>query len=937
MSFLKKIAQKFVKEYQNQIHRLAFVFPTRRAGLYFRRHLQDQLAENQSIWAPQIFSINDFIIQLSELSLADPLDLIFDLYQVYDTKVGKFTKKFQEFYPWGKMIISDFNEIDKYLIDQRTLFRTLKEYKKVQEMTQDEEKSEILNNYIGFWEDLGEIYQKYKSYLEIENRGYEGMIYRQVAEGINDYIKHNQKINWDITIFCGFNALNQAEEKIINSLLKANKAEIFWDMDKYFVEDTLQEAGLFFREHLKKMELEPPQWVSNQLLDHKNISIIGAQSKVSQAKLLGIELPKFIQNLPQEENIAVILPDETLLFPTLNSIPDDIQKVNITIGYPLQQTPVYTLANTIMEMQIRGQKNLSSLIKTKELYFKDVISVMNHPYIKPIFTEEVASFIEKIKDENLIYISQEDTAHLSPEMRKMFIPIRDSLQFIVFFLELLDLIRSYYAETESELFSIDLEYIYHFYTLISRLKDSLTLVGPPLDMDTFRQLFNDIIIASRIPFTGEPLEGMQIMGMLETQTLDFPTTFILSMNEGYLPPSKVRNSFIPFDVRIQVGLPTYKDRDAIAAYHFYRLLSHSKNTFLFYTAGSKGLEKNEKSRFIDQILIEYSQKNPKANISHQIIDFNFDPQPTREISINKSHDVLDILYQKSYSASSLLTYLSCSLKFYFSYVLKLKEDEDMAEDPDHRIIGNIIHDTLKDLYMPYCTQGKIVKIKDLDYSLSVYQDTLENSYLKFLKNVDLKTGRNKIIYEVITRFLNNFFRKERKQSGFKLLLLEEKIQNIKLPVSIDGENQQVHLEGTIDRLDFLEDKYRIIDYKTGKIGSLTIESMDQLSREQAVTRREVFQLFFYYYLLQQTGKYPGDYVLGIYPLKRLKDDLKLVKVENSHIIEDQQLELFEDILKDIFKELLNGHIPFTKTEEEKHCTHCPYVHICTRESVEYSY
>jgi CRISPR/Cas system-associated exonuclease Cas4 (RecB family) len=928
MGFLEKIAGKFLDKYGNEIHKIVFVFPTRRARLYFLRYLQLQKPANTGIWAPPVFSINDFIAHLSGLTISDQLDLIFRLYAVYKEHIRSYPKEFEDFYPWGKMIISDFDEIDKYLIDSEELFRNLKEFKAIEDITRAE-KSDIYNRYTGFWEDMGVLYREFNRLLRSDNKAYEGMVYREVAEKVKKGEPLEGLIGEKV-VFCGFNALNKAEETIISYLLETKNAETYWDMDRYFVEDRNQEAGHFFRKNREALGLSQPNWLDEQLSEPKDITIIGVQSKVSQAKVLGIKLQQLRDYLTDPASTAVVLPDETLLFPVLNSLPGEVKEVNVTIGYPLQQTPVFSLFDSILQMQLRA-------IDTKEgYYYKDMQNLLNHPYLKLLDPKGIKDFITSIKEENRVYIKAEDINFTVEALKNLFKVRSDSGQLMDFFLELIDTIRKFYEENEPDLFSVDYEYMYHFYTLISRLKDSLKSTGLVLEARTFRKLLTDIVQGTRIPFTGEPLVGLQIMGVLETRTLDFNHVFVLSVNEGFLPPGKTQQSFIPFDVRVIVGLPTYKERDAIAAYHFYRLLKSSKNITLVYITGARGIEKSEKSRFIDQILIEYAEKNPNAHIQHQVIDFSFDTQEVKEISIQKSEKILERLIKKSYSASSLLTYLTCSLEFYFTYILRLKEEEEVYESPDYRLIGEIIHKTLQELYRPYEGKDRAVSFQEIENIKDKIDETLLKTFKKKLKTGDVQTGRNRVTYEVMKKFLDSFFEKEKQNSGFKILMLEQKIEGVDFRFSLNGKEHQVKLEGTIDRLDVQDGIYRVIDYKTGKTGSLNLKSSedfsDRLSGQEAVNRREAFQLFFYQYLLKKTQKYQGDYRLGIYPFKKMYDELKFVKIDKSDIIGEELVVRFEGILKGIFQGLFNLEVPFEQTKEEKNCQYCPYQSICSRET-----
>jgi RecB family exonuclease len=934
VAFLERIASRFLEEYRNDIHKCAFVFPTRRARLYFLKHLQKRKSPGTAIWAPTAFSISDFIAQLSKLTIADQLELIFELYAVYQEHIRSYPKKFEDFYPWGKMIISDFDDIDKYLIDTDKLFTTLKEFKALEDITKAE-KAEIYSRYAEFWEDLGMLYKTFKGLLVEKNKAYEGMVYRKVAENIETIAFSDQGIlarRWLKVIFCGFNALTKAEETIIGHLLEMEKAEIYWDMDRYFVEDRNQEAGHFFRQNRENLKIKEPRWVEDRLWEPKAINIIGVQSKVSQAKVLGIKLWELHKAGADPEHVAVVLPDETLLFPALNSLPEAVEEVNVTIGYPLQQTPVFSLFDSIMEMQLKILEEGVS----QGFYYKDIQQVLNHPYIKPLAPDEIAKFIAYIKSENRIYLKPEDMALLPEPLGNLFRVCSDSQQLMDFFLELVDAIRAFYRDNKPDLFSVDYEYMYHFYTLMSRLKDSLKAAGLIMGIHTFRQLFTDIVKISRIPFTGEPLVGLQIMGVLETQTLDFNHLFVLSVNEGHLPPGKSQQSFIPFDVRSIIGMPTYKDRDAIAAYHFYRLLKNSKDITLIYVTEARGIEKSEKSRFIDQILIEFAEKNKNARIHHQVIDFSFESSRVKDITIEKSEEIIHLLSQKTYSASSLLNYLSCSLKFYFTYILKLQEEEEVYESPDYRLVGNIIHDTLLKLYKPYCKNNESISLKDIENIKRQIEETLKNTFKEKLKTGDMDTGRNLIAFEVMKRFLSNFFDKEKQREKFRILMLEETIKNILFSFSLNGQKYSIRLEGTVDRVDGTDDNvYCIIDYKTGKVDSLRLKSAEdfeeQLSGQEAVRHKAVFQLFFYRYLLKRMGRHDGDFQMGIYPFKKLYDDLRFVTIDKSDIIPEGLVNRFEEILGGIFRELFDVDKPFTQTKEEKNCQYCPYQNICSRE------
>ncbi len=949
MSFLARIADQFLAEYGNDLHRVAFVFPTQRAGLYFSRHLQLKKPPLLNLWAPPVFSMSDFFARLSPLTQADQLDLIFELHYVYKryiVTVEEYNKSFESFYAWGKMILADFDEIDKYMLDTRKLFRTLKEFKAVEDITR-EEKAVIYNRYTDFWSVLGIVHREFTRLLREKNKAYEGMIYRDVAENIKTILAREDNgaggtgekpFPWDKVIFCGFNALSGAESSVIGYLLEQGTADIYWDADKYFVKDRNQEAGHFFRQNMTRLKIAKPKWIEDRLsTEPKKVRIIGVQSKVSQAKALALELARWETPQMEPENTAVVLPDEPLLFPVLNSIPENVEKINITIGFPLRQTPVASLFLSLIEMYLRVIEGAPAF------YYKDILKVLNHPYIKPMTTDELPAFQEDIHAGNRVHIHKEQIPLVGKDpFDDLFTEKKRAGGLLIFFLDLLDYIRTYYQESEHDIRTVDYEFIYHFYTLISRMKESLDSTGLDPELREFRTLFTDIVMNSRIPFTGEPLVGLQIMGIQETQALDFADLFILSVNEGYFPPGKGQLSFIPSDIRAQLGLPTYKDRDALVAYHFYRLLKNSRNTTLFYVTEAKGMEKGEKSRFIEQLLIEYGERNRDAEITHLVMDFPFESRPARPISIPKTKKITDDLLKIRYSPSSLLTYLTCPYKFYLTYMQKLFEEDEVMEHPDYIMFGHIAHETLRSLYNAAKENNRVVDEQELKRIESRLERTLTKVYRNWLKSDDLTTGRNRIIYEVLYELLKSFLHKEKKECGFRVLLLEAKMPGTKMTFQPrgGGEFLAVTLRGTIDRLDVKDGVYRIIDYKTGAVGTLGLESIDLLGGEKANKFKEAFQLLFYRFLLSRDfnyKQYAGEFNLGVYPLKTLQDKLEYVSIAKSKVITPDLMDEFAEVLADIFRELFDPEIPFTQTEDEKNCEKCPYVNICGREPVERRY
>ncbi len=916
MKFLERLAEQILREHGANVHRLQVLFPTRRAGLHFRHHLQ-RLA-NAPFWPPRIQAMGDWIVDLSGLAVPDPLELIFELYDVYSGLAQRFPKRFEEFYAWGKMLLADFDEIDKQLLDEETLFRALREFKEIEKLN-IEEKSDIYRKYTSFWGELEAIYQKFGAALRSKNQAYEGLAYRLAAERVTA----GQALDSERVLFCGFNAFNAAEEKIVAELLRRGQAALFWDMDEYFVNDANQEAGHFFRNQRQRLAGSGTNWIGSGLSEKKEIHITGVSSTAGLAKALGLELRRLLPDAPAPEEVVVVLPDETLLFPVLNSLPAEAAQVNITLGYPLDHTPLFTLLNALIEMQLHAGESEGHTV----FYYRDLVRVLCHPYVRPLAPQAAADLLHRVRDEGRMTVPA--AAISQPPLDFLFQRWRTSAEAIPFLQELFDRLRSL-EESPTPLFALDLEYLYHFYRLLTRLKNLTKRRNLNMELRLFWQLFNDIARHERIPFSGEPLQGLQVMGMLETQALDFDQVCILSLNEGVLPAGKSDLSFIPPDVRTAVGLPTFRERDAISAYHFWRLLQRARRVRLFYVSQRQGLgiKKNEKSRFIEQLLIEYKEKNPAASVEQQILDFAFTRQQPRPIRIPKEETTLASLAERGISASALLTFRTCPLRFYLNYVEDIREEEEPADSPDQRRLGTILHEALRRLYAPLL--GKTVGGNDWPLLRQRLDGCLRQAYGQEFPGAVLETGRNRIVWEVLQRLLKSFLNKEQAGESFQLELLEGGIESVPFEFVAGSRTYRVGLRGFIDRLDRQAGGRRIIDYKSGRVHPLQIEALADLAGAEVIERREVFQLLFYWYLLQRSRPDLGPCRLAVYPFKRLGETLRFVSVAGREWFGAELIGAYEETLRSLLSEIFSLGIPFQQTEDPERCRTCPYIDICMR-------
>ncbi|MFO7844089.1 MAG: PD-(D/E)XK nuclease family protein, partial [Bacteroidales bacterium] len=720
-TFLKHIAEDLYNRYGDKISGLCLVFPNQRAGLYFKKYLSE--LTTKPIWSPKTTTINELMQEISGLTIADPIKILFELYQIYK-QAKKSEEPFDDFYFWGEMMLNDFDDIDKYLVNPDDLFKNLESLKSIQDqfsyLTEkqieaikqfwqsfDPEKHSIhQQDFISIWNVLPVIYKKLNEKLTSLGIAYEGMIYRKVA----NLLEGNKAINLphEKYIFAGFNALNQCEKNLFHFLQNNQRAEFFWDYDQRFIQNTNHEAGLFLRENIKTFKT--PLSFSNKNIsrlsaDQKNIEIISVPGNVGQAKIITENLKQANQEITESpDNTAIVLADEDLLVPVLQSIPNSIENVNITMGYPVINTPIYSLLEHVIELQKNARKN--------SFYHKDVTAILNHQYINTYFSKEASRLVQFIRTNNRIMIAKEELSTCD-FFTLLFNKIESYAQLSEYFLTILHHVYQSLNDNKIEdtihTPSLEKEYIYHIYLSINRVKEVLQEQQVEIRMDTYIRLIRKIIRNLRIPFTGEPLSGLQVMGILETRLLDFQHLFITSVNEGVFPKTESSLSFVPYNLRHGFGLPTIEHQDAIYAYYFYRLIHRAQDVTLIYNSNTDGLQTGEMSRFLYQLKYE-----SPFNITEKSLRYDININQPKEIRIEKTPEIREILRaylsssgeEKYLSPSGLSNYLRCKLKFYFRYVAGLKEQDEVTEEIDAPLFGNILHEAMDNLYQHL--KGKIV-------------------------------------------------------------------------------------------------------------------------------------------------------------------------------------------------------------------------------------
>jgi CRISPR/Cas system-associated exonuclease Cas4 (RecB family) len=946
MTFLEKLVENIYNSYGENISSVCFVLPNRRAGLYLKKYLSQKI--NHTIWSPAIFSIEDFACHISGLSIVDQTTLVFEFYNVYAKIEGSAAQPFDDFMNWAQILLKDYNDSDINLVDTEKLFKYLHEAKKLGQWDlQNTKQTEHEKEYLAFYKSLGKYYAFLKEILLKKKCGYQGLIHKEAINHLETFLYETE---FNKIIFAGFNALTTSEEKIISTLLKSGKAEIFWDADTYYVNDNIQEAGDFLRKYLYEWKLKNFNWLENHFaVDEKNISITGVPMHVGQTVFAGQLLSEMSKDIANSENTAVVLADESLLIPLLYSIPENIQDINITMGYPLSRSTVHSLFLNIFTLHEDSRKYSSN--GNFKFYQKDIVNIFNHPYFRLILQQkdfnEIFIFSESVKKSNKLFYTAKELnipiknkviASLFDDLYEKPLLILDAITAIIAMIRDILLSKKNNKINSNE---IDVEYLFNYAVIISKIRDILGDYGFIKDIKSLKKIFSGLTETATIPFYGEPLKGLQIMGMLETRSLDFENIILLSVNENILPAGKFQNTFVPYDIRSEMGLSTYKQKESIFAYHFYRLLQRAKNIHILYNTQIGDFGSGEKSRFITQIEKELPKYNSKIIIKSDVLVADSSPANLiEEISIAKSKEILTELESiavTGFSPSALNVYISCPLKFYFQYIEKIEEAETTADTIDAATLGSVVHFVLFELYKDL--KNKVITTADIQKMHGMIEKLITAGFKEYYPEGNIDSGKNLLIAKVATRFVKNFLQQEtdfiKKSSDQKraltILRLEEFCDTIIEMKTKEGKPLSVKLKGFIDRIDIIDETLRIIDYKTGIVKSeeLKFSAWDQLISEPLLSKS--LQLLIYSYLFSK--KYYSENVqTGIITFRNLSKGFMAVNCPDSNekVINKDILMKIEEIIVDLFSQIYSKDIPFSQTDDAAICQNCIYVAICNK-------
>ena len=955
-TFLKQVAHDLYNKTEGNFTKVAIVFPNKRASLFFNEYLAQE--SDRPIWSPTYVSISELFRQSSDLSIADPIKLVCDLYKVFQKATGS-KETLDDFYFWGEMLIADFDDADKNMADTHALFSNLKDLNKLMdnydflEEGQKEALSQFFHNFsinqvtelkqrfISMWNVLGDIYTEYKALLESQSIAYEGMLYRQVIEQLDV-----EALPYNKYIFVGFNVLNKVEHTLFKKLNEAGKAMFYWDYDTFYLNKTPHEAGEFIRRNLRDFPSELPASFFDNLNQPKEVTFIESPTENGQVRYL----PQWIrENLTsQEKETAVVLCNEALLQPVLHALPDNVKHINITMGFPLSQTPAYSFVNALMELHTSGYNPNNG-----RYLFAEVISVLKHPYTRQL-SPEAEKLEQTLTRDNRFYplpseLKQDNVLEL------LFTPRRNNLDLCSMLSEALKEVAVIYqqqAASHSDAFDqLYRESLFKTYTLVNRFHTLIESKELNVQAGTFQRLLTRVMSSSSIPFHGEPAIGMQVMGVLETRNLDFRHLIMLSVNEGQLPKAGGDSSFIPYNLRKAFGMTTIDHKIAVYAYYFYRLMQRTEKVTLVYNTATDGINRGELSRFMLQFLIEWGYP-----VLRKQLEAAQSPQDSTPIIIEKTPDIMERMKsvfdirnnpKALISPSALNCYLDCPLKFYYKYVALLSAPDEVTADIDSAKFGSIFHYAAEHIYKDLTAHGKLISRENLETLLKDevrLQTYVDNGFKELFFNLPPNeqpeyNGIQLINSAVIVKYIQQLLRNDLRYAPFTFIGSEQRIfENIEICTSTG--DIQSRIGGIIDRIDSKGESLRIVDYKTGGDAD-TPANVQSLFIPDKKRSNYVFQTFLYASIVCKKLREKNDSRLvapallyihraaseNYSPVIQMGEPRKPKEpVENFAQYEGDFRENLKTLLEDIF----NPDISFTQTEIEDKCAYCDFRALCKK-------
>ena len=975
-TFLQFVAQDILSTYGTNLQDLVVVFPNKRANLFLNEHLA--LNADQPLWAPTYMSIADLFRSFSNHQVGDHIMLVCQLYQSYLQVTGRTEtdESLDQFFGWGEILLADFDDVDKNMVDAHQLFRNLKELRELDADTRSylsEEQLEVLGQFFekfrfdetslqqrfaSLWNVLGQLYDLYNAQLELQGIHYEGALYRKVLNELDD-----TQLTAKCYLFVGFNVLDKVEEQLFTLLQEKGKARFYWDYDTYYLNLSKKvnpmEAGHFLARNVRKFGNALPDECFQNMRAPKQVEYVSAPTESAQVRYVN---PWLQQNLTANaKETAVVLCNEHLLEPVLHVLPDC--SINITMGFPLSDTPMFSFVQALCNLYLEGYS-----IQTNCYRLEHVTQLMLHPYTR-LLSEKCTDILDDLRRKKHFLVKPQEL-QADESLKLLFPELLCDCSPITYVLNAVERVAQEWEKQKEQLdasFSpLYQEALFKTYTLCNRLSNLVEDGLLTVNTKTLCRFLFQLMNSQSIPFHGEPAIGLQVMGVLETRNLDFKNIIMLSVNEGMLPKNGAEASFIPYNLRKAFGMTLIEQKIAVYAYYFYRLLQRAEHVTLLYNNNTQGLQKGEMSRFMQQYLIEHPENHTVQQIA---LNTPMTADTVQPIEVQKTEEMvsmmLDTNSRHTLSPSALNTYINCPLKYYFKYVTKMEADEEITDEIDVALFGTLFHRCSELVYMEMMrinngeirqsyiedvlkNEAKMMAIvqfalKEHLFLVAAETDLKENTpeYMEYIRKAQmpLLNGSQTIVQSVIFKYLKKLLESDKNIAPFRILGLEKNVKS-KITVNIEGKDVTVRIGGNIDRLDEFttaegQRTIRVVDYKTSSTPNKAknIEELFDSTKEHRPYH--ILQTMYYAIQVDDSGLNPNHLALApsLFYITQANEEYRPeVCIGNNPVLDfaSEYQEEFMDRLKVELHDLYSVKVPFRQTLHEQNCQYCDFKSLCLK-------
>lgn len=922
-AFLHRVADYILENHEHNLSKILIVLPSQRAGLFLRRTLAEKI--DRPTLGPQIMMVDQLASKISGLNKADSLTLQFELYNCYQEVFSADADPFDEFVRWSSRLLQDYNEIDRHLINAKDLFANLTDAKALERWGVEADTPEMIEQFLSFWRRLLPTYHKFKDALKSEGIAYQGLMFREAADRIQtatNWSEFLKEQNAEHVLFVGFNALNEAEIQIIRAALESNCGDILFDVDGLYLDDPEHEAGMFIRRYLQwpYFEKNPLSFKTDSLrAEKRDIYLIGVPRQIGMAKAAGErlqELKDWVDVEDVTDKMALVLADEGMLLPTLNSLPDSFEEVNVTMGLPIQDLTLASTVEAIFEAHERAIRLQVSENRSFQFYHKDIERIILQPFGRFLLgadgANKASALNAQIRKYNAPFLKPSKLEEWTEGSTRIHSLLTEMTPNAV--LDKLAEVLAKYHDSSS--ISIeDKEASKLLYGVCRRLNELFAKYDRVSEMKTALHLFRQLQREEKLDFFGEPLRGLQVMGVLETRLLSFEGLVMTHLNEEQLPTGRSDNSFIPYDLKRGFGLPTHKEKDAIYAYHFYRLLQGTRHAYLLYNTEPKSIGSGEASRFIEQIRREF--KHFDQTTIHEIIYSTTvqKDQLAQPFRLEKGHYLREAFERRAtdgIAPSHLTTWVRDQSLFYKRYIIGMEEADEVEEVLGDRTMGLVVHDVLEDFYKPFVDSAP--SVADFEQVLSEVPERVRSFYKARAKRKLDEKGRNALIAHAMMEMTSSFLKEEKKRAieyqeaglEWKIIGVESRLRH---QIEVEGIDYPILIKGVADRIDKVGDTYVVIDYKTGmtKTTDVEVNELDRLATDES--KGKGLQLFTYAWLLSKTHPEANAFKAGIFALRDNRAGLLTAAFKSKNHRRDDiyldDIQTFESVLTSMLQSIFS--------------------------------